>query len=130
MIFLTATLYLEIQKRIYIFVFSLPSKFEISFMKFCQHLAEMSPFFGNNWRQFDHEFIFITVPLDQGYAGRSRFLFTIGVVGKNIFQGFPCKVDPARIGRELKAEDVFGILRKFHPANVGCRVLNEITDDY
>src|SRR6476660_7747185 len=99
MVFLAATLHLEIQERIYISVFSLASKFEISFMKFCQYLAEMSPFFGNNRRQFGHQFLFIAVALDQGYARRSCFLFAIGVVSKNFLQGLPCKVDPAWVGR-------------------------------
>jgi hypothetical protein len=38
-------------------------------------------------------------------------LLAISVVGQNFFQGFPCKVNPTRVGRELKAKDVFSILR-------------------
>jgi hypothetical protein len=45
--------------------------------------------------------------LDERNATGGRFLLTISMICKNIFQGNAGKVNPAGISRKLKAENIF-----------------------
>ncbi len=78
-------------------VFSLFAEGESSFFEFSKYLAEMSPFFRHDRRQFLYKSFPVRVTLYEGDGGRSGFLFTVGMVCEYILQRDGCEVDPARI---------------------------------
>ena len=79
----------------------------------------MAPFFGDDGGQVLNELFFGAVALDQGDAAGGRFLFAPGVVGEDGFEADGGEVDPAGIGWELEAEDVFLFGSGIHPAKIG-----------
>src|SRR5262245_50296717 len=85
-LFGTAIFFLNYLQLVYIFILSLFSQPQIAFLQFGQYQAEMSPFFGNNRRKISDQFFQFAVSLDQRNTAGSRFLLTICVVGKNVFQ--------------------------------------------
>src|SRR5437762_14372947 len=78
----------------------------------------MTPFFGNNGRQFTYKFFFVTISLNERDAGCGSFLFTVRMISENIFKRFFREVDPSWICRQLKAQYIFCIAGKLHAAKV------------
>ncbi len=96
--FFIASFFLELQELIHVFVLSLFTQGQSPFPQFREHLPEMTPFLGHDRRELIDEPFPQRIALDQGNATRCSFLFTVGMIGKNVFQGDGRQVHPARVG--------------------------------
>ena len=111
-------LFFKFHQFIDIGILALAAEFQPAFLEFGEDEAEMAPFFGDDGGEVRDEAFFGRVALDERDAAGRGFLFAPGVVGEDVYQGDAGKIDPARVGGELKAEDVLLAGGGFHEAKL------------
>jgi hypothetical protein len=104
--FFAAAFLFEFEEAVHIDIFSLGSQPEPSSLQFGQHEPEMAPFLGDDGGEVGNEAVPTGIALNERDTAGRGFLFAPGVVGEDLFERNGGEIDPARVGWQLKAEDV------------------------